>query len=125
MSKIWKPLIAGIALVFALHYGFGMLLLLICAIAGSGSLIYNIGTAIFPWPGLTQFFYLVPIVMHYRKLGKFEIVKGISIGAVITLFLTSTCFGYSFDGLRFDFRYLMLMTIVLMIATYRWFNYRR
>jgi hypothetical protein len=127
MKQPAQDLIAGFTLVMALHLGFGLLNILLMSIANSSGLhyIYKIGVAVFPWPGLTQFFYLVPIVLHYRRLGKFEMVKGISIGAVLTLFLTSACFHITVDGMRFNFSYSMAITIVLAIATYRWFNHRR
>jgi hypothetical protein len=125
MKKSAQALIAGFLLAFLLNLGLTLLLLLISSIVGADNPLYPLINLVLPWPGLTQFIYLVPTVLHYRKLQEFERVKGITIGAIMMLLLSSACFSYTVDGLRFPVQYLMAMTIVLMIATYRWFNQRR
>jgi hypothetical protein len=69
--------------------------------------------------GLAQLFYLVPIVRHYRRKNQWEVVKGISVGAILTVFVNSTCYG-SFTQ---DLRILIIESILIAIILYA-FNRR-
>lgn len=43
--------------------------------------------------GVSQLVYVVPAVLILRRKGRFDTVKGLWIGAGITLLLNATCFG--------------------------------
>jgi hypothetical protein len=89
MSRNWRDLIGGIFLVPILHLGFGLLFFffhLFFKFSGFLTLhLFGIGIA--------QFAYLIPVVRHYRNKQRFEVIKGISIGAVFTILLNGACFG--------------------------------
>lgn len=42
--------------------------------------------------GLTQFLYVVPLCFWLRKRERFDTMKGVMIGAVLTLLLNGSCF---------------------------------
>lgn len=85
-----------------------MLLLLMChAIAGGlGYAIYMLGLQIGSADqmfillfaglviGITQLIYVVPLCFWLRRRRQFEILKGVVIGAAITVLINGSCFLY-------------------------------
>ncbi len=92
MNRNWQDLIGGLFLVPALHIGFVMLILLIHSILDYNSVIGNIFYFEFFWMGIAQFFYLIPVMLVFRRRQRFEVVKGISIGAILTILVNGACF---------------------------------
>lgn len=43
-------------------------------------------------PGLTQLFYVIPVVFWFRRQQQWGLMKGVIIGAVITALLNGGCF---------------------------------
>jgi Na+/proline symporter len=126
MNRNWRNLLAGIILVPVLHWSFGLLALLISAIIGSGNIISIILNSAFLFVGLTQFFYLIPVMLHYRRRREFEVIKGISIGAIVTILLNGACYGAMFvlfDMLQFAVGAVMI-AIFFMLMTFYLFNRR-
>lgn len=74
---------------------------------------------------IVQFLYLIPIVRHYRKKQQWEVVKGISIGAIVTIFINSACYRLIPAGAD-DLPKVgaIAMTIVVMLITFYAFNRR-
>jgi hypothetical protein len=117
----------GTFLVLVLNLAFSVLLLL-------GGMFG--GLAFF---GILQFFYLVPVTLHFRQRQRLEVVKGISIGAMITIFINGVCSGSIISTIlintqhQVDNRYqwipyfliIMTATIGLMVITFYGFNGRK
>jgi hypothetical protein len=97
MSQISRDLIGGIFLVPALHFGFILLLLLLGTISGNTSILGVMFVMSFFWTGITQFVYLIPVGLVYWRRQRFEVVKGIAIGAVITILVNGACFLFISD----------------------------
>jgi Na+/proline symporter len=74
---------------------------------------------------IVQFLYLIPIVRHYRKKQKWEIVKGISAGAIVTIYINSSCYRLIPAGAN-DLPKVgaVALTIVIMLITFYAFNRR-
>jgi Na+/proline symporter len=133
MKRNWRDLIGGIVLVPVLHLGFGLLLVLLRSLVNSSNplpdIIFFINLVCL---GITQFFYLIPAVLIFREKQRFEVVKGISIGAMLTILVNGACF--SFFGTGFFFRNFeairsiaisLAVTLVLAMLPLYGFNYRR
>jgi hypothetical protein len=93
MNQNWRDLIGGIFLVLALHLGFLLLILLMQSIFISRALglVFII---FFYWIGIAQFAYLIPVMLVFWRRRRFELVKGIAIGAVITMLINGACFAF-------------------------------
>jgi hypothetical protein len=74
---------------------------------------------------IVQFLYLIPIVRHYRKKQQWEVVKGISSGAITTIFINSACYRLIPAGAD-DIPKIgaVVLTIVVMLITFYAFNRR-
>jgi Na+/proline symporter len=93
MNRNWRDLIGGIFLVPALHLGFVLLILLLRSIVIGSNFLDRL---FFWWCigiGISQFLYLIPVMLVFRRRRRFEVVKGISIGIVFTLLINGACFG--------------------------------
>jgi hypothetical protein len=93
MNLNWRDLIGGIFLVLALHLGFLLLILLLQSVFNSRA-IGLIFLMFFYWIGIAQFVYLIPVVFIFWRRRRFEVVKGIAIGAVITMLINGACFAF-------------------------------
>jgi hypothetical protein len=91
MNQNWRDLIRGLFLVPALHLGFILLILLIQSIFNS----YALGLIFllfFNWIGIAQFVYVIPVGLIYWRSRRFEVIKGIAIGAILTILVNGACF---------------------------------
>jgi hypothetical protein len=125
MTRNWRDLIGGIFLVLALHLGVWSVLILT-----------NVVWQLIVLIGVIQFLYLVPVARYFRQWHRFEVVKGISIGAFITVLLNGACFGilphtidtaYPFSDQLQSIPYILVViaiTIVMMLITFYAFNRR-
>jgi hypothetical protein len=93
MNRNWRDLIGGVFLVLALHLGFLLLILLMQSIFNSRA-IGLIFLMFFYWIGIAQFVYLIPVMLDFRRRERVEVVKGITIGAVITMLINGACFAF-------------------------------
>jgi len=50
--------------------------------------------------GATQLLYMIPAILIYRRKGRTDVAKGITIVAAITLLLNASCFGLLWLGSR-------------------------
>lgn len=91
---------SGIALLFAFHV---MALIAIFVVTGLGSLLVSLLrsnfyglSSVWIWPvfgiGVTQLMYVIPACIYYRRRRRFNLVKGIIIGAILTALLNGGCF---------------------------------
>jgi uncharacterized membrane protein YkvI len=94
MNRNWRDLIGGIFLVPALHLGFLLLIILLRSIAGSSSFLEMMFFGLFFWIGIAQFLYLIPVMLIFQQRERFEVVKGITIGAMFTILVNSACFWF-------------------------------
>jgi hypothetical protein len=76
MNRNGQDLVGGILLVFACHIGICLLMFFVI-----------------PFIGIMQFLYVVPITVYHRRHQRFELAKGVLIGAMITILLNGSCFG--------------------------------
>jgi undecaprenyl pyrophosphate phosphatase UppP len=74
---------------------------------------------------IVQFLYLIPITRHYRRKQEWEVVKGISVGAIVTIFVNSACYRLIPAGAN-DIPKIgaVVLTIVVMLITFYAFNRR-
>jgi hypothetical protein len=91
MNQNWRDLIRGLFLVPALHLGFILLILLMQSIFMSQA-IGLIFSVFFQSIGIAQFVYLIPVMWVYQRRGRFEMIKGIAIGAILTILVNGACF---------------------------------
>ncbi len=91
MNQNWRDLIRGIFLVPALHLGFILLILLMQSIFMSRA-IGLIFSVFFQSIGIAQFVYLIPVMWVYQRRRRFEMIKGIAIGAILTILVNGACF---------------------------------
>jgi hypothetical protein len=89
MNRNWRDLMGGMFLVSALHMGFGLLFFFFHSFLHFS----NFFAIHLVWIGIAQFVYLLPVARHYRNKQRFEVIKGISIGAVLTILVNGACFG--------------------------------
>jgi hypothetical protein len=132
MKQNWRDLVGGICLVPVLH-------LLVPALTwGLQTLIESLSIA-FPgihirirvdvglaYIGLAQFIYLIPVMLVFRIKQRFEVVKGISIGAIVTILLNGAFFGFLFATLNLP-KFAVgaaIITILLMLIVFHLFNHR-
>ncbi len=57
---------------------------------GLNILIMFVGITV-PFIGIVQLLYVIPLAIHLKRQQKVETMKGVIIGAVITLFLNGGC----------------------------------
>ncbi len=50
--------------------------------------------------GLTQAFYMIPMLFYYKSQARPDVVKGLMVVAGITFLLNSSCFGVMWLGAR-------------------------
>jgi Na+/proline symporter len=126
MNQNLRDLIGGIFLVPALNIGFFLLGSPLMMFVKSDSIIATIIGAAFLFIGITQFIYLTPLMLKFRREGRFELVKGMSIGAIITIFLNSACFSLiaAASGELRNFILIVVITVMLMMMTFYLFNRR-
>jgi Na+/proline symporter len=93
MNQNWRDLIGGIFLVPTLHLGFIPLILLLRSIFLGSNFLDIVFTWFFSGIGISQFFYLIPVMLVFRRKNRFEVIKGISIGIVLTILINGLCFG--------------------------------
>jgi hypothetical protein len=139
MNRNWRDLIGGIFLVPALHLAFLLLLTLLAPVFHRSKIFGIMFSLSSAGIGIGQFVYVIPVMLVYRHRRRFEIVKGISIGAVITVLLNGVCFGilphainslYPLDPDDYFFlsiSYLLVViaiTIAIMLITFYAFNRR-
>jgi len=43
--------------------------------------------------GITQLFYAIPLYLRYKRQRRFSAMKGVVIGAILTVLLNGSCFG--------------------------------
>jgi hypothetical protein len=91
MNQNWRDLIGGMFLVPALHLGFLLLILLMQSIFMSRALGL-IFLVFFQSMGIAQFVYLIPVGLVYWRRRRFEVIKGITIGAILTILVNAACF---------------------------------
>jgi hypothetical protein len=74
---------------------------------------------------IVQFLYLIPIARHYRRKQEWEVIKGISAGAIVTIFINSACYRLIPAGVD-DIPKIgaVALTIVIMLITFYAFNRR-
>jgi hypothetical protein len=136
MNRNWRDLIGGLFLVPALHIGFVMLILLIHSIGDYNSVIINILSVECFCMGIAQFVYLIPVMLVYRRRQRFEVVKGISIAAMLTILVNGACFGMlssmsslyqepSISNNEYKVGLITLATVCLMVITFYVANFRR
>jgi Na+/proline symporter len=132
MNRNWRDLIGGIVLVPSLHLGFGLLLVLLRSLVSRSNILDIMIFVDIVWLGITQLIYLIPVVLIFRRKQRSEVVKGISIGAILTILMNGACF--SVFGTSFFFRdfgvarsmaMIVAVTLVLAVSTLYGFNYRR
>jgi hypothetical protein len=73
---------------------------------------------------LIQFLYLIPIVRYYRYKNRWEMVKGISIGALITIFINSACYGFRVIP-SVDIPGIVGMLLVILIMSIAFYAFNR
>jgi Na+/proline symporter len=126
MNRNWRDLIGGIFLVPALHLGFILLLWLMVSIFNSGTIGLIFSISVF-WIGIAQFVYLIPVMLVFRKRNRFEVIKGISIGIVLTILINGLCFGSIVAVFGVDLSELLpvaFIGIVVSMLILCAFNYR-
>jgi hypothetical protein len=94
MNQNWRDLIRGIFLVPALHLGFLLLMILFGSIFNGSIILSTMFNVLFYWMGISQFVYLIPVMLVFRRRRRFEMVKGITIGAILTILLNAACFTF-------------------------------
>jgi hypothetical protein len=129
MNRNWRDLTGGIFLVFGLHIGFWVLSLGLGWLAGLinvriGAVFSLISLAAFLFPGVVQFTYLIPVWINFQRRHRFEVAKGISIGAVLTIFLNGACFGWLSLSGGLSTMIVIAITLSLMAITFDGFNRR-
>jgi hypothetical protein len=88
-----KPLdlMIGVFLVIGLNLGFLLLFHVLYSIVGDSSVITSVLRIGYFWIGITQFIYLIPAIRCFRLRGRLEVVKGIVIGAILTILINGSC----------------------------------
>jgi heme/copper-type cytochrome/quinol oxidase subunit 4 len=97
-SQVLADLWWGFSLVFALHFGFTALALLLVSLSWwtSGD---GLAFILFLMLGLTQLLYVLPIMRLYWVRERQERVKGMAIAAILTMLLNGSCYVGSFGGI--------------------------
>jgi mannitol-specific phosphotransferase system IIBC component len=118
MDQDPSELIKGIFLVPALHLAVVYLWALILAILHSkGSTLDFFG-----FLSVTQFIYLIPVMLFYHRKREFETVKGISIGAMLTISITGACFSTTYGK---PYTLMIAATIIIVLASMIFYSFRR
>jgi hypothetical protein len=74
---------------------------------------------------ICQFLYLIPIAQYYRSKREWEIVKGISLGAMVTILINGICYPPTrVSPVDLPKIGVVLLTIVIMLITFYAFNRR-
>jgi uncharacterized BrkB/YihY/UPF0761 family membrane protein len=72
--------------------------------------------------GVTQIAYLAPIYAYFAKRGRYEVGKGILLGAIVTLLLNGSCFAQSvyvvnnYLGIQTYHAFAQIVAIALLIS---------
>jgi hypothetical protein len=115
-SQVLADLWWGFSLVFALHFGFTALALLLVSLSWWAS---GAGLA-FIWfltlLGLTQLLYVLPIMRLYWVRERQERVKGMAIAAILTMLLNGSCYFGSFGGIQIFIGICLSMVSLLVLA---------
>jgi hypothetical protein len=113
-----SELVKGIFLVPALHvvvWQLWALLFIVLHIEGSTS-------DFFGFLSITQFIYLMPVMVFYHRKREFETVKGISIGAMLTISITGACFSSTYGK---PYLYMISDIIILVLMSMIFYGFRR
>jgi hypothetical protein len=130
MNRSWRDLIGGILLVLASHMGFWLLTFAVFStIFRSGNVIGNmIGSTLLIANfilGITQLAYLIPIARYFGRRQRSAVVKGIAIGAVITILLNGSCYVWAsidFGGGLYSFIGMATITLILAAMAFSLIN---
>lgn len=86
----------GFLSVFAGHLLVVALMFAIAFITSQASLQFDALFTIFFFAffgiGITQLLYVIPLILWTKRKGRFDTMKGVIVGAVITLLLNGSCF---------------------------------
>jgi hypothetical protein len=113
-----SELVEGIFLVPALHvvvWQLWALLFIVLHIEGSTF-------DFFGFLSITQFIYLMPVMLFYHRKREFETVKGISIGAMLTISITGACFSTTYGK---PYTLMIAATIIIVLASMIFYSFRR
>jgi hypothetical protein len=130
MNRNWRDLIGGILLVLASHIGFWLLTFAaFSTIFRAGNSIGTlIGSALLTANfilGITQLTYLIPIARYFRRRQRSAVIKGIAVGAVITILLNGSCYIWAsldFGGGPYHFIGTAIITLIIAAMAYSLIN---
>jgi hypothetical protein len=130
MNRSWRDLIGGILLVLASHMGFWLLTFAVFStIFRSGNVIGNmIGSTLLMANfilGITQLAYLIPIARYFGRRQRSAVVKGVAIGAVITILLNGSCYVWAstdFGGGLYRVIGMAIITLILAAMAFSLIN---
>jgi hypothetical protein len=88
-----RDFIGGLLLVYLIHSLFLVFMILIVAriIGSSSKALTDIWVLMIGGIGLSQFLYLIPVMLHFQSRGRSEVVKGIFVGSLLTILLSGAC----------------------------------
>jgi hypothetical protein len=118
MAQALGSLINGIFLVPALHIVVYQLWALTLIIISRKESTFDF----FAFLSITQFLYLIPMMLFYHRKREFETVKGISIGAMATISITGACFSTTYGK---PYTLMIAATIVLVLMLMIFYSFRR
>jgi hypothetical protein len=110
--------INGIFLVPALHIVVYQLWALTLIIIGHKESTFDF----FAFLSITQFVYLIPVMLFYHRKREFETVKGISIGAMLTISITGACFSSTYGK---PYLYMISAIVILVLMSMIFYSFRR
>jgi hypothetical protein len=130
MNRTWRDLIGGILLVLAAHMGFWLLTFAVFStIFRSGNIIGNmVGSTLIManfMLGIIQLVYLIPLARYFHRRQRSAVVKGIAIGAVITILLNGACYIWAsvdFGGKFYGFIIMAIFTLILSAMAFSLIN---
>jgi hypothetical protein len=127
-----RDFIGGLLLVPALHiaftviwFGISVLLTIVFPFFNRN---YNVFLLFIPIAtlSLTQIIYLIPAYIYFTRKQRPEVVKGISLGAIITLLINGACFAqmgtFGIGGVAPQ---LLIVVIVIVIGLIGWLIIQR
>jgi hypothetical protein len=118
MAQDRGGLINGIFLVPALHIVVYQLWALTLIIISRKESTFDF----FAFLSITQFLYLIPMMLFYHRKREFETVKGISIGAMLTISITGACFSTTYGK---PYTLMIAATIIIVLASMIFYSFRR
>jgi hypothetical protein len=118
MAQARGSLINGIFLVPALHIVVYQLWALTLIIISRKESTLDF----FAFLSITQFVYLIPVMLFYHREREFETVKGISIGTMLTISITGACFSTAYGK---PYTLMIAATIIIVLASMIFYSFRR